>query len=132
MRARLVPDVRPRWLALSDALALIVFATVGLLSHDRALGPRGYGRDALPLLGCWFAAALVLRAYREPTVGRLLATWFVAVPLGVLVRALVLDRSLDADQAEFLVVALVFTLLFVLVGRVVLSLLPGRAPAEAH
>ena len=53
----------PRLLPLADALGVLTFATVGLLSHDHALSLTGYARDALPVLVGWFAAALVFGAY---------------------------------------------------------------------
>jgi hypothetical protein len=110
----------------SDAVAIVAFATVGLLSHDHTLGVSGYARDALPLLGGWFAAAFAFGLYRRPSAKTLLATWAVGVPLGVLVRALVLGRDLDGGQAVFLAIALAFTLLFVLAFRVACGALIGR------
>jgi hypothetical protein len=122
MEVGLATPARPRLLPLADALGILTFATVGLLSHDGALSLPGYGRDALPLLGAWFAAALLFGAYRRPSPRTLLATWIVGVPLGIALRALALDRDLDAGQAVFLAVSLAFTLLFVLAWRALLGL----------
>jgi hypothetical protein len=113
---------RPRLLPLADALGILAFATVGLLSHDHALSLSGYARDALPVLGGWYAAALVLGAYRAPSARTLLLTWIVGVPLGLLVRALALGRDFDGDQAAFLGITLAFTLLFVLAFRALFGL----------
>ena len=113
---------RARLLPLADALGILTFATVGLLSHDHALSLSGYARDALPVLEGWFAAALVFGAYRSPSTRTLLLTWIVGVPLGILVRALVLGRELDGDQLVFLAISLVFTLLFVLAWRTAFAL----------
>ena len=44
---------------------------------------------------------------RGPSFGRLAATWAVGVPAAVLVRALVLGRTLGGKEAAFLVVSLV-------------------------
>ena len=109
--------------ALADAAAILLFTTVGLLAHD-ALSPRGYARDGLPLLACWFAAALALRLYRRPSWWRLLVCWAIAIPFGVLVRALVLGRTLDGDQAAFLGVTLAFSLLFIVAARLLVSAAP--------
>ena len=103
MELGLTTTRRPRLLPLADALGILTFATVGLLSHDHALSLTGYARDALPVLGGWFAAALVFGAYRNPSTRTLLLTWIVGVPLGILIRALALGRDLDGDQAVFLV-----------------------------
>jgi hypothetical protein len=117
-------------LALSDGLALVAFVTVGLLSHDHTLSLTGYARDLLPLLAGWFGAAALFGLYRGHGSARrsLLLTWAVGVPVGVLIRALVLGRSLDGEEAAFLGVALAFTGLFVLGFRAVTQrLLPARA-----
>jgi hypothetical protein len=90
-----------------DALAILVFVTIGLLSHHGDLTLRGYARDALPFLGGWFAAALLFRLYSRPGWWRLAATWAVGVPAAVLIRALVLGRHLGGKEAAFLVVSLV-------------------------
>ena len=100
-------------------MAIVVFAVVGLLSHDAS--PSAFAHDALPLLGGWFAAALATRLYERPTLGRLLVTWAVGITGGVLVRALILGRDLDGHQAAFLATSLVFTALFVVAARVVAS-----------
>ncbi len=122
---------RRRLLPVADALAIVAFATVGLLSHDHALSLSGYARDALPLLAGWFAAALVVGTYRRPSRRTLLAAWAIGIPLGVLGRALVLGRSLDGDQLVFLAITLAFTLLFVLAFRAGLgSLLPEHVQED--
>ena len=120
-------------LALLDTVAILVFATVGLASHDHGLSATGYARDALPILGAWFAAALVLRTYVVQRPRRVLATWALGVPVGVLVRALVLGRSLGGKEATFLGVALVSILLFVIVLRSAIVLVPRarRSPGVA-
>jgi DUF3054 family protein len=119
---------RPRLLPVADALGILVFATVGLLSHDHALSLSGYARDALPLLAGWFAAASAFGAYRTPSARTLLLTWIVGVPLGWLIRALVLGRDFDGGQVVFLGIALAFTLFFVVACRTAFAvLIPGRA-----
>jgi hypothetical protein len=126
MEVGLTTTRRPGLLPLADALGIVTFATVGLLSHDHALSLTGYVRDALPVLGGWFAAALVFGAYRNPSMRTLLLTWIVGVPLGILVRALALGRDLDGDQAVFLGISLAFTLLFVLAWRAAFGVLARR------
>jgi hypothetical protein len=96
---------------IADATALVLFAVVGMLSHD-GISAAGFARDALPLLATWFGVAAAVGTYRRPSWRTLLLTWAVAVPLGVLLRALVLGRDLDGSQLAFLTTTLVFTLLF--------------------
>jgi len=112
---------RPALLAASDAVAIVAFVTVGLVSHRHGVSATGYARDALPLLGGWFGTALALRTYGVGGTPRLLATWALGIPLGVLIRALALGRSLDGSELAFLGVALAFSLLFVLALRVALG-----------
>ena len=123
------PATSPAVLAAIDALAIIAFVTVGLISHNHGLSAAGYARDALPILGAWFGAALLFGTYRIGGMRRLLATWAVAVPVGVLIRGIVLGRTLNADQFEFLAVALVFSLLFVLAFRGVVAAVLARKGA---
>ena len=110
----------------ADAAALVAFSVVGLLSHHGTVSAAGLAHDALTLLGGWFAAALIFRLYTRPSLARLLATWACGVTVGVVVRALVLGRSLDGHEAAFLGVALAFTLLFVLVLRVAVAAVVSR------
>ena len=124
------PSTRPAVLAVSDAVAIVAFVTVGLLSHRHGLSATGYARDALPILGAWFGVALILRTYGLGGRRRLLATWVVGVPLGVLIRGLVLGRSLNGDELAFLGVALVFSLLFVLALRSALVTVLARTAAK--
>jgi Protein of unknown function (DUF3054) len=112
----------------SDAAALFAFAVVGLLSHHGGVSGNGVARDALPLLGGWFAAAVLFRLYRHPAPRRLAATWLAGVTGGVVARALILGRSANGHEAAFLGVALAFTLLFVLGAR----LLAGSARRAAR
>jgi hypothetical protein len=111
------PAVRP--IVLADALALILFATLGQLSHDGGVSAAGYARDALPLLAGWFAAALALRTYARPGRRVFLQTWAIGVTAGVLLRAAVLGRHLGGGQLAFLATSLVFTLVLLVACRAV-------------
>ena len=122
----LTPKRPTPWLVASDALAILIFVTIGLISHHKGIGVNGYARDALPLLGGWFVAAVVFRLYVTYQPRRVLATWVVGITGGVVVRALILGRSFNGDEAAFLGVALVMTLLFVFLLRFALSLTPPR------
>jgi hypothetical protein len=106
--------VRPRLrTAAVDAVALLAFVAVGVLTHGRSWG--AFGRDVACILGGWFAVALAVRLYARGGWARLAATWLGGVSLGVLVRAGVVGHLPGA----FYGVALGFTALFVLVGRAV-------------
>jgi hypothetical protein len=113
-------------LAVSDGVAILIFVTIGLLSHHGGLSVRGYGRDALPFLAGWYAAALAFRTYQRPGLWRVAATWAVGVPLGVLIRALALGRSLNGKEAAFLAVSLVTIGALVAALRALLALVSRR------
>ena len=100
-----------------DATAFLIFAIVGMLSHDGTVFIRGFVRDALPLWVGWFAVALAVGLYRRPTRGRLLAAWAVGVPLGVLIRGIALGRHLDGSQLAFLITTMIFTGLMIVLLR---------------
>jgi len=115
---------------IADALAILVFVTIGLLSHHGDLTLRGYARDALPFLGAWFAAALLFHLYSRPGWWRLAATWAVGVPAAVLVRALALGRHLGSKEAAFLVVSLVTVGLLVVGFRLLSSRVLRASPSR--
>ncbi len=125
---RLFPPARLAVAA--DAAAIVLFAVVGLLAHHGGVSGRGLARDALPLLGGWFAAALLARLYTRPARLRLAATWLGGIALGVTVRAAVLGHTGVGKEAAFLGVALAFTLLFVLAARLPAAAAAARASAR--
>jgi hypothetical protein len=118
----------------ADAVAILIFVTIGLLSHHGGISATGYARDALPFLGGWFAAATLLRTYSRPGLWCLAATWAVGVPVAVLVRALILGRSLNGKEAAFLLVSLITIGLLVpamrLCARALRSASSGRRSAR--
>ena len=97
----------PLLLPVCDAAAIVVFVTIGLVSHHRGLNAAGYARDTLPLAAGWFGAAALFHLYGGHGRRALLATWALGIPAGVLVRALVLGHSLNGGEAAFLGVCLV-------------------------
>ncbi|HUZ81225.1 MAG TPA: DUF3054 domain-containing protein [Gaiellaceae bacterium] len=88
-----------RRLALAGAFAIVVFATIGQLSHDHHVSLGGYAADVLPLLGAWLAAAW--------TTHRFVPTWLGGVTIGVAIRMVVLGHY-RWNELAFLAVALVF------------------------
>jgi hypothetical protein len=102
----------------ADTLAIVVFVTIGELSHHGHVSTAGYAEDALPLLAGWFAAAWAFR-------GRFVPTWLAGVSAGVLVRAAILDHWY-AKELAFWLVALVTIGLFAAVGRLAVRLADRR------
>jgi hypothetical protein len=116
-------------LAVGDLLALLAFAVIGLLSHDRAVSLAGLARDFLPVAIGYVAAALAFGAWRRPGPRTLLPAWLVGVTAGVVIRAVALGRNPDGDQLAFLGVTLTTTLALLLVARRVGARLGGQADA---
>jgi hypothetical protein len=115
---------RTGFLAATDAIALALFAVIGLTSHHKGLGLHGLARDALPVLAGWFVAAAVLGTYRRPSWPMFLLTWAVGVGGGVFVRGLVLHRHvLGGRYLTFFAITLAVTLALLLASRWLASLL---------
>ncbi|HZR96648.1 MAG TPA: DUF3054 family protein [Gaiellaceae bacterium] len=91
-----------------------MFVVVGVLTHDASF--VAFVRDAVCILGGWFAVAAAVRLYTRRGRWRLAVTWLAGVSAGVLVRAAIVGHRPGA----FYGVALAFTALFVLVERAAL------------
>lgn len=113
-----------------DALALLLFAYLGQRAHglvDEARPMVGALITAIEFALPWVAAGWLLGAYpRGETMswsaflGRSLNTWLVAAPLGVLMRAGVLERT--AIPTSFFLAALGFGGAILLGWRVAFAL----------
>ena len=110
------------WFMLADAAALVVFVLIGIRGH-RAGTVEGFLRNAVPLLGAWFLVAWLGHTYRRPGWRSLLRNWIVAVPIGLLVRTLIVGSPKGGKILVFIAVGLAFTLLFLVLGRSLARLL---------
>lgn len=109
-----------------DLVALALFVIAGIRSHATDPQIEVFARNAIPLGGAWIVVALAIGTYRPPSLPRMLATWAIAVPAGVALRAWWTGSPTGADLAVFGAVALAFTLAFLAAGRLVASFLAGR------
>lgn len=114
----------------ADLIALPAFVIVGMTSHRTGSALVIFARTAVPVVVAWLVAARVLGTYRPPAFTTLIGTWAVAVPVGILARAVITDQLRDDDLWVFLGVAMAFTLLFLGVGRALAMVLtrPWRVP----
>jgi hypothetical protein len=120
---RLLPGRRAAvWYLLADVAALVVFVVIGLRGH-RGSTVEGFLRNAVPLLGVWLLVAWLTHTYRRPGWRSLLRNWIVAVPIGLLVRTLIVGSPRGARILVFVAVGLVVTLLFLVLGRLVARVL---------
>lgn len=124
------PEWLPRWeliaLASGDILAILLFVALGRDSHS--IGDGGVLtliNSTMPFAIAWLALGAYLGAYQgtalyplRRTILRTLVTGIFAVPLGVLLRAAVLDRPLILS---FFIVATLACTAIILLWRIVWS-----------
>ena len=122
MRRLLTGRAGTVWYVLADAVALVAFVVIGLRGH-RGSPVEGFLSNALPLLGTWFLVAWGARTYRRPGWRSLLMCWIVAVPIGLLIRTVIVGSPRGARILLFVAVGLAFTLLFLVLGRLLVRLL---------
>jgi len=79
---------------------ILLFVTIGQLSHRGGVSVAGYAEDALPFVGAWL---LAFRLFA----GRFVPTWLVGVTLGVAIRAVALSHY-RWSELSFWLVALAF------------------------
>jgi hypothetical protein len=123
MVGRLLPGGRATvWYVVADAAALIGFVMIGLRGHQGST-IEGFLRNAVPLLGAWFLVASASHIYRRPGWRSLLRNWILAVPIGLLVRTVIVGSPRGARILVFVAVGLAFTLLLLVLGRLLVRLL---------
>ena len=110
------------WYMLADAAALIVFVLIGIRGHH-AVTVEGFVRNAVPLLGVWFLVAWLAHTYRRQGWRSLLRNWIVAVPVGLLVRTLIVGSPKGGRILVFIAVGLAYTALFLVLGRLLARIL---------
>jgi peptidoglycan biosynthesis protein MviN/MurJ (putative lipid II flippase) len=106
-----------RILAWGDAICILLFAILGLLTHGEPVSLVGIIRNALPILLVWWLVAPFLRTYTRPGWQNLLYTWAVAVSAGVWLRFMVLQKPFDLGYLVFWAVTLGTTLVLLLAWR---------------
>ncbi|MEX2555977.1 MAG: DUF3054 domain-containing protein [Actinomycetota bacterium] len=117
--------ISPRILLIGDAIAIALFAVIGLASHDEGITAGGVARNALPILAGWFVVAAFVGTYSRPGLRTMLITWVMAVPVGVVIRAIVLSRPADGSQIVFAIVTMTVTLVLLLGWRAIAAMVPA-------
>ncbi len=125
-------------LLLGDLVTLVVFALIGRRTHDEAVGLAAVGEvltTAAPFVLAWAPVAVLLGAVRAsntasvaPMVMRTLLAWVCALPVAILIRALILGRP---SPLVFYAVAAGTGLLMLLCWRLVFVLAQRRRAAVA-
>ncbi len=89
---------------------------VGAIVHGLGVTLTDVLQTAAPLWLAW----VILARWRDPytgPLGNLLLVWLLALPLGVVFRALLLGEVLAFAQVPFMLTAMAFTLPLMLLGR---------------
>lgn len=117
-------------LATGDVVALVVFTVIGLIRHEGGVTAGGVLEVVVPIAAVGAVAAWVFGTYRRPGLRTLLPAWLVSVPVGLLIRkALFHTPDTWGSTGVFLGVALAFTLLFLLVWRLLARFALRAAPS---
>ena len=108
----------PPWgIAIGDAVAIVLFAVIGLSNHREGITVAGLARNALPIIAVWFAIAPFVGTYARPGFRTMLVAWAVSVPVGVVIRAALLRRDADSSQVIFGLITLATTLVLLSAWR---------------
>jgi hypothetical protein len=121
-------------LAGGDALVFLLFAAIGRSSHGAAAGLDALlqvAGTAAPFAAGWLVAAPLVGAYRpaviaalRPMLARTALAWLAAWPVGLGLRALLLQRGIPIS---FALVTLATVLLLLLAWRSLFVLAASRA-----
>jgi hypothetical protein len=113
-------------LAAGDIIALLLFVFIGQADHQTVNAENPIGgllRGSAPFVAAWLVTAFLLGAYRAEVwtpramLTRSLSAWFIALPVGVVLRALLLERAVI--PTAFVLVAFAFGGLFVIGWRMI-------------
>lgn len=117
------------WLLLLDAALIVIFAMIGISSHDGALDAASVARVAIPFLVPYFVLSLALKPRRFIhnifPIGIVL--WIATVILGPVLRAALFQ---DTSALAFVLVTAGVLALF-LIGRRIISTLITRKQRNA-
>jgi glycopeptide antibiotics resistance protein len=109
-----------------DVLALAAFVLVGMRSHSDAAAMSIFLRNLVPFTGSWLVVAWLVGTYRPPTPIGLIATMLIAIPIGVLLRALWVRSWSAGEVLTFALVALIFATMLIGLGRAISAVLGAR------
>lgn len=93
--------------AAGDLLGLLLFSVLGAAFHGVGLDTGLVVRTFLPLAFSWLGVASAVGTYRSVGWKSFGITWLLAVPLGIVVRQLLLGRLASPGTWTFLLVGTV-------------------------
>lgn len=136
------PDAPPRaqqlaMLGAGDALAFLIFSAIGRSSHGEAAGFDAIAQVAItaaPFLAAWLVVSPLAGAFKPETIGapramlgRTALAWLLAWPLGLGLRALLLQRGIPIS---FALVTFATVLAILLIWRGLFAMAVSRGAAK--
>ena len=115
-----------------DLICFLVFALLGLRSHEEGITLGGIVRAATPFQAGWLLAGLVPELHESRSAHRrtgVLRRWTPAWIIGLALRTLFFDRSFEVS---FAIVAFIANGVFLLLWRSVLARLLLREPFRSE
>jgi hypothetical protein len=114
------PSVVNGLLILGDLICFLIFATIGLRSHEEGITASGILRAAVPFQAAWLVFSLVtgLHKQRDAGVKPIAMTLVPTVVIGVIARSLFFGRPF---APTFGIVALIFNFVALTVWRRVIA-----------
>ena len=109
-----------------DVLAIAAFVLIGMPSHSDAAAVSIFLRNFVPFTSSWLVVAWLVGTYRPPTPIGLIATLLIAIPIGVLLRALWVRSWSAGEVLTFALVALVFATILIGLGRAISAVLGAK------
>jgi len=109
-----------------DVLGIAAFVLIGMRSHSDAAAVSIFLRNFVPFTGSWVVVAWLVGTYRPPTPIGLIATLLIAIPVGVLLRALWVRSWSAGEVLTFALVALVFATMLIGLGRAISAVLGAK------
>jgi len=113
-----------------DLVGLLAFLAVGLDRHGQDVASRFLALAAV-FTAAWLVTAWRLGTYSPPTHTRLMLTMALGIPLGVVVRATMVQAWSAREILTFAGVAVVFGALFIGTTRVITLWWFGRRGAAS-
>jgi hypothetical protein len=115
LSARSFPGGREALLLAGDLVCFLVFAVLGLRSHEDGITAEGIVRAAMPFQTGWLIVCVLMRRQALRTEPRRIARlWVPAWALGLVLRTALFDSSLEAS---FAVVALLINGVLLMLWR---------------
>ena len=109
-----------------DVLGIAAFVLIGMRSHSDAAAVSIFLRNFVPFTGSWVVVAWLVGTYRPPTPIGLIASLLIAIPIGVLLRALWVRSWSAGEVLTFALVALVFATMLIGLGRAISAVLGAK------